>query len=87
MAQTGDADGDRDAIRATIQAILRDILEDDALVIHDDTVAADVPFWDSHNHIRLLLLLAQEFSFQLKSEEITAPATVGELVDQVRTKL
>jgi acyl carrier protein len=48
--------------------------------------ADDVADWDSTNHVRLIVAVEEEFGIRFESDEITAPETVGELVDLVASK-
>ena len=75
------------AIRAKVQEILRDVVDDDNVVITDDTVAEDVVDWDSTNHVRLIVAIEEEFHIRFETDEITKPESVGELVDLIRAKL
>lgn len=77
----------RDEIRAEVQTLLRDILDEDDLVLADDMVASDVADWDSTNHVRLIVALEEELGIRFETEEITAPESVGQLVDLVASKL
>jgi acyl carrier protein len=66
---------------------MRDVFDEDDLVAKDDTTAEDVADWDSANHVRLIVALEEAFDIRFETEEITAPETVGELVDLVASKL
>ena len=78
---------DRDAVRLKIQELLRDILDDDEIVLTDDMTASDVVDWDSTNHVRLIVALEEDLGIRFETEEITAPESVGQLVDLVASKL
>jgi acyl carrier protein len=77
----------RDEIRAKIRDILAEILEDDALVLTDDTTAQDVPWWDSLNHLKLLVAIEGELDIKFAITELTAARNVGDLVSLVQVKL
>jgi acyl carrier protein len=77
----------RDALRMKLQTILRDVLDDDGLVITDDTVADDVVDWDSTNHVRLIVAIEEDLHIRFETDEITAPESVGELLDLIASKL
>jgi acyl carrier protein len=78
---------DRDAIRAKVQEILRDVVDDDSVIITDDTVAEDVVDWDSVNHVRLIVGVEESMNVRFETDEITRPESVGELVDLIQAKL
>lgn len=75
------------AIRAKVQEILRDVVDDDNVVITDDTVAEDVVDWDSTNHVRLIVAIEEEFHIRFEIDEITKPESVGDLVALIHAKL
>jgi acyl carrier protein len=77
----------RDGIRAKVQEILRDVVDDDSVAITDDTVADDVVDWDSTNHVRLIVALEEDLGIRFETDEISAPESVGELVDLIQSKL
>ena len=78
---------DRAAIRAKVQAILRDVVDDDEVIVTDDTVAEDVVDWDSTNHVRLIIAVEEAFHIRFDTDEITTPKSVGELVTLIGAKL
>ena len=78
---------DRDTIRDKVRDILRDVVDDDSLVIDDDTVADDVTDWDSTNHVRLMVGIEEAFKIRFETDEINKPESVGELVGMIKSKL
>ena len=78
---------ERADIRAKVQEILRDIVDDDEVVVTDETVADDVVDWDSTNHVRLIVAIEEEFHIRFETDEITKPESVGDLVDLISAKL
>ncbi|MGI8839353.1 MAG: acyl carrier protein [Caulobacteraceae bacterium] len=78
---------DRSDVRAKVQEILRDIVDDDEVVVTDETVAEDVVDWDSTNHVRLIVAVEEEFHVRFETDEITMPESVGDLVDLILAKL
>jgi acyl carrier protein len=77
----------RDDIRAKIRDALAEILDDDSLVITDATTAADVPWWDSLTHLKLLVTLESELNIKFAIAELTAANNVGQLVDLAAAKI
>lgn len=78
---------DRDQIRTKIRDLLRDIVDDDSLELTDVTTAADVEWWDSLTHLKLLVAIEEEWGLSFQVAELSAPENVGELVDMIRGKL
>jgi acyl carrier protein len=77
----------RSEILETLTTIMRDVFDDEGLVASEDTTAEDVADWDSANHVRLIIAIEGEFGIRFETDEITAPDTVGELVDLIEGKL
>lgn len=65
--------------RARVESIFRDVFDDPRLTLRDDMTAADIPDWDSLNHINLIVGIESEFGIELDGEEIAALACVGDL--------
>lgn len=78
---------DRDAVRTKLQDILRDVVDDDSVVITDEAIAGDIAHWDSTNHVRLIVALEQELHIHFETDEITAPKSVGALIELIQAKL
>ena len=66
-----------------LTGILQDVFEDDGLVVTRDTTAADVPGWDSLQHVTLILRVEGHFGLRLTSAEVSDLKTVGDLHDIV----
>jgi acyl carrier protein len=57
------------------------------LQLTPDTVAADVPGWDSLAHIQFLMEVENAFNIRFKSSEVGGFANVGQLVERIKTRL
>ena len=77
----------RNEIKAKVADLLGDITDQDGLVLTDDTVASDVDEWDSMNHVKLILALESELNIRFEADEVSAPESVGSLVDLIASKL
>jgi acyl carrier protein len=67
--------------------IIRDVLNDDTLTLKPDTVAADVPEWDSFNHINIVVATEAKFGIKFKTAELEQLRNVGEFVVLIKQKL
>lgn len=67
--------------RDRVQAIFADVFDDPGFALRDEMTAADVPGWDSLNHINLIVGIETEFGVQLDGEQIASLACVGDLFD------
>ncbi len=57
------------------------------LALDEDTVAAQVPGWDSLSHVRILGAVEQEFGIRFRSLEVMRLRNVGELQQLVSRKV
>jgi len=74
-------------IYAQLTTIFHDIFDDDGLVITPDLTAAEVPEWDSFNHINLIVAVESRFKIKFQTAEIEQLHTVGHLVALIAAKL
>jgi acyl carrier protein len=70
-----------------LTAILRDTFDDDTLVVTPTLAAADVPEWDSFNHINLIVAIESRFKIKFQTAELEELHTVGHLADLIAAKL
>ena len=74
-------------IYAQLTIIFNDLFDDDSLVLTPDLTAADVPDWDSFNHINLIVAIESRFKIKFQTAELESLHSVGHLADLVRKKL
>jgi len=74
-------------IYAQLTTIFHDIFDGDALVLTPNLTAAEVPEWDSFNHINLIVAVESRFKIKFQTAEIEQLHTVGHLVDLIAAKL
>jgi len=55
--------------------------------IGDDTVASQVPGWDSLNHVNVILAVEQHFNVRFKGAEVLRLKKIGDLQRLVDSKL
>jgi acyl carrier protein len=78
---------ERQEILSNVQDIFRDVLEDDEIVLTDDTTADDIEEWDSLAHIQLIVEIEKRFNLRFKSQEIISWKNVGQSVDSIHAKM
>lgn len=69
-----------------IQEIFRDQLDDDSLILTDETTANDVEDWDSLTHIMLVVAIEKHFKIKFTSNEILSWKNVGEMIECISKK-
>jgi acyl carrier protein len=78
---------DRSEILKEISDIFMDVLDNDQIKIDEQTTAADVDEWDSLTHIQLVVAIEKHFKTRFTSKEIQSWNNVGEMIDNIQTKL
>lgn len=77
----------RNELLSEIQTIFHDILDDDSIILKDETTAADVEGWDSLTHIQLIVAIEKHFKVKFTSKEILSWKNVGEMLDCMEQKV
>lgn len=70
-----------------LHAIFRDVFDDPELTIGPETTAADIPEWDSFNHVNLIVATEIRFGIKFRTAEIGALGNVGDFVALIQEKL
>ena len=63
--------------------IFRDVLENDDIELTESTVAADVPEWDSLNHIYLVVAIEKQFKIKFTTHQIQSWQCVGDVLKEL----
>lgn len=64
-----------------LNSVFREVLDDESIVLDDNTVADDVEGWDSFEHINLIVAIEEEFGFRIPMGKVVTMKNVGEMVD------
>jgi acyl carrier protein len=67
--------------------IFRDLFDDEALVLSPEMTAADVPGWDSVNHMNLIVAAEVKFGITFRTAEIESLRNVGHFVEVIQSKV
>lgn len=76
-----------DTIYAELTPIFRDLFDDENLVPTPELTAAEVPDWDSFNHINLVVAVEEHFGVKFHAAELESLQSVGQLVALLDQKL
>jgi acyl carrier protein len=74
------------AILVKLTALFREVFDDDGLVLTSATAAADVPGWDSMNHIAVVVETERRFGVKFRTTEIEEVKNVGDFIALIAKK-
>jgi acyl carrier protein len=74
-------------IRDELKGVILAVLDLDDWDIKDETIATEVPGWDSLNHVNVILAVESHFRVRFKPVEILKLRNVGDLQRLVDSKL
>ena len=78
---------ERSDIFKKVNEIFCDELDNDDIVLTDETTADDVEEWDSLSHVQLIVAIEKAFGIKFTSNEILSWNNVGELIDSTDKRL
>lgn len=78
---------ERSDIFKKVNEIFCDELDNDDIVLTDETTADDVEEWDSLSHVQLIVAIEKSFGIKFTSNEILSWNNVGELIDSIEKRL
>lgn len=74
-------------ILSKLQDIFRDILDDENIVLENETTADDIEGWDSLSHIQIVHEVESEFGINFTAYEISSWIDIEELIDCIAKKI
>ncbi len=74
-------------ISQELKKVILNELNLDDFDLQDETIAPEVPGWDSLNHINIILAVENKFSVKFKSYEALRLKNVGDLQKLLDSKL
>jgi acyl carrier protein len=67
--------------------ILKDLLDDDSIVLTQETTRGDVDDWDSFNYVNFIVAVETELGIKFRIADVEAFETVGDIVADALTRL
>ena len=78
---------ERKEIFEKLTEIFRDVMDNDEIVLEENTTAEDIEEWDSLAHLQLIEKIEAVFGVKFSAKEMMSWDEVGELVDSIEEKL
>ena len=70
-----------------LNGLFRSFLNNAAITLTPQTIATDIPGWDSITHVQIILKIEQLFNIRFKHAEIAAFENVGDLAAAVHRRV
>ena len=70
-----------------LEQLIRHVLNDDSIVLNDETTAHQVEGWDSLAHITFMYAIEYEFDIAFDADEFSNVADIGRLRQLIESKL
>lgn len=77
---------EKNQILEEVQEIFREVLDNEGIVLVNETTADDIEEWDSLTHIQLIVAIEKHFKIKFTSKEILSWQNVGEMIDCIANK-
>jgi acyl carrier protein len=74
-----------DILRQTT-LVVREVLEDDGIELRPNTVASEVPGWDSLTHVEIIVGIERHFKIRFTAKEIQSFKNVGAMCAAIAAK-
>lgn len=74
-------------ILAKMQDIFRDVLDNDDIVLTEETTAQDIEEWNSLTQVQLITAIEQSFNIRFSLMEMMNWTRVGEIAEGIMGKL
>lgn len=78
---------ERYEILAKLQTIFQEELDNDSLLLSEESSANNVDGWDSLSHVQLISAIEDEFDISFTSKEIMNWKNIGEMITSIQNYL
>jgi acyl carrier protein len=75
------------AILKQVNAIFIDVLDEDCIILTNETTAEDIEEWDSLTHVQLIVAIEKHFKIRFISSEIRNWKNVGEMCGAIKSRI
>ena len=78
---------EKSEILKQMQDIFIDVLDNDDIVLTEDTTADDIEEWDSLSHIQLMKAIEATFGIKFTAKEVLDWEDIQDCLDSIESKL
>lgn len=78
---------ERKEIFEKLTEIFRDVMDNEEIVLEENTTAEDIEEWDSLAHVQLIEKIESVFGLKFSAKEMMSWDDVGEFVDSIEERL
>jgi acyl carrier protein len=78
---------ERSEILKKVNEVFIDNLDNDDIVLSENSTADDIEEWDSLTHVQLVVAVEKKLNIRFNAKEIQSWKNVGEMIDSISTKL
>ena len=78
---------ERNDILQKVSEVFIDNLDNDNIVLTEQTTADDIEEWDSLTHVQLVVAVEKKLKIRFNAKEIQSWKNVGEMIDSISNKL
>jgi acyl carrier protein len=78
---------ERNDVLKKVNDVFKDILDNDNIILRDETTANDIEEWDSLAHVQLVVAIERSFKIRFTSREIQSWENIAEMLDCICDKI
>lgn len=78
---------ERKEIFEKLTEIFRDVMDNEEIVLEENTTAEDIEEWDSIAHVQLMEKIEGTLGIKFSAYEMSSWIDVGEMVDNIEKKI
>lgn len=78
---------ERSEILKKVNEVFIDNLDNDDIVLTENSTADDIEEWDSLTHVQLVVAVEKKLNIRFNAKEIQSWKNVGEMIDSISSKI